>query len=92
MNLKVDKWSKLIGNDDQKNLIVDWLEKKHIVKLVFYLTPAGQLTADYEAPPSSKTKVTVLYDIKTSSGNQDLTASDFTSFRKLRFRGKPNKK
>ena len=57
MNLKVDKWSKLIGNDDQKNLIVDWLEKKHIMKLVFYLTPAGQLTADYEAPPSSKTKV-----------------------------------
>ena len=92
MNLKVDKWSKLIGNDDQKNLIVDWLEKKHIVKLVFYLTPAGQLTADYEAPPSSKTKVTVLYDIKTSSRNQDLTASDFTNFRKLRFRGKPNKK
>lgn len=57
MNLKVDKWSKMIGNDDQKNLIVDWLEKRHILKLVFFLTPAGQLTADYESPPSSKTKV-----------------------------------
>ena len=90
MNLKVDKWSKLIGNDDQKNLIVDWLEKKHIVKLVFYLTPAGQLTADYEAPPSSKTKVIALYGVKASSGNQNLTGDDFTSLRNLRFHGKSN--
>ena len=58
LNLKVDKWSKMVGIDEQKNLIQDWLDKRQFLVLIFYLTPAGVLTADRESPPSSKTKVT----------------------------------
>merc|ERR1711947_17365 len=56
LNLKNDKWSKMVGLDDQKNLIQDWLDKRNLLVLIFYLTPAGVLTADQDSPPSSKTK------------------------------------
>ena len=57
LNLKNDKWSKMVGLDDQKNLIQDWLDKRNLLVLIFYLTPAGVLIADQDSPPSSKTKV-----------------------------------
>lgn len=46
-----------VGQDEQKNLIQDFLDKRNMMTLVLYLTPAGVLTADEESPPSSKTKV-----------------------------------
>ena len=49
-----------IGQDEQKNLIQDFLDKRNMMTLVLYLTPAGVLTADEESPPSSKTKVSSL--------------------------------
>ena len=49
-----------IGQDEQKNLIQDFLDKRNMMTLVLYLTPAGVLTADEESPPSSKTKVRTL--------------------------------
>ena len=49
-----------VGQDEQKNLIQDFLDKRNMMTLVLYLTPAGVLTADEESPPSSKTKVSSL--------------------------------
>ena len=49
-----------VGQDEQKNLIQDFLDKRNMMTLVLYLTPAGVLTADEESPPSSKTKVSIL--------------------------------
>lgn len=48
-----------VGQDEQKNLIQDFLDKRNMMTLVLYLTPAGVLTADEESPPSSKTKVRI---------------------------------
>ena len=56
LNLKIDKWGKFIGNDDMKQIVVDFMEKKDKQCLVIYLTPGGALCADEEAPESSKTK------------------------------------
>ena len=56
LNLKADKWGKLLGNDDQKQLILDFLEKKDKLWLIITAQGSGALTASEIPPESSKTK------------------------------------
>ena len=48
--LKPDKWAKLLGNDEHKQIIVDFFEKTDNFRLIIQLTSAGALIPEYEFP------------------------------------------
>ena len=56
MNLKSDKWSKMVNNEEFRPLIQDWLDKADVERLLFYLPASGQLTPTYDFPPHTKAK------------------------------------
>uniref|UniRef100_H2ZKA8 AAA+ ATPase domain-containing protein n=1 Tax=Ciona savignyi TaxID=51511 RepID=H2ZKA8_CIOSA len=58
LNLKVDKWAKMIMQEESKILVQEFLDKTDYFCLLIYLTPAGQLNPSYEFPTSIKQKGT----------------------------------
>ena len=54
--LKPDKWSKVAGNEEYKQIIIDFFEKGDHSQLVFTLTGGGLLVPDYAFPPGGKNK------------------------------------
>ncbi len=56
LKLKNDKWQKMYGADENKVLIVEFVEKAENTLLVFVLNAAGALTVSYNYPQSSKNK------------------------------------
>ena len=54
--LKPDKWSKLVGNEEHKQIVLDFFEKTDNSQLVVVLSNAGQLIPDYIFPTSGKNK------------------------------------
>jgi len=54
--LKPDKWSKLVGNEEYKQTILDFFEKADNAQLVIVLSSTGQLVPDHSFPISGKNK------------------------------------
>ena len=54
--LKPDKWSKLVGNEELKQIVLDFLEKTDNAQLIISLTSAGALQPSYTFNPSGKNK------------------------------------
>lgn len=59
---KPDKWQKLIGSEENKQLILDFFEKQEYRQLVISLNSAGALATSYAFPSGQKTKA--VYFIK----------------------------
>lgn len=60
--LKPDKWSKVVGNDEYKQIILDFFEKNDNSQLVITLNSTGQLVPDYVFPATGKNKT--IYFVK----------------------------
>ena len=54
--LKPDKWSKLINNEEHRQMIIEFLEKQDNPQLIIALNNAGALIPSYDFLPSSKNK------------------------------------
>ena len=54
--LKPDKWSKLVGNEEYKQIVLDFFEKTDNSQLVIVLSSSGQLIPDYTFPNTGKNK------------------------------------
>lgn len=67
LKLKADKWMKCIGVEENKTLIVEFLEKADHQILVIVANAAGLLTPSYDFPDATKTKV--IYFIKKGKDN-----------------------
>ncbi|XP_039284796.1 dynein beta chain, ciliary [Nilaparvata lugens] len=57
VKFKVDKWQKMMGNEEFKSIIMDFFSKTFINMLVVRLTPAGVLMPSHTFPPGSKVKM-----------------------------------
>lgn len=66
MKLKADKWAKLQGNEEYRQLILEFFEKPDTNTLVISLSSAGQLVPSYEYPSSMKNKA--VYFVKKEKG------------------------
>lgn len=66
MKLKADKWAKLQGNEEYRQLIVDFFEKSDQNTLVISLSGAAQLVPSYSYPTSMKNKA--VYFVKKEKG------------------------
>ena len=66
MKLKQDKWAKLIGNEEYKQLVLDFFEKQEHNILVIMQNSSGQLQPSYEFPASTKSKS--VYFMKKEKG------------------------
>lgn len=66
MKLKVDKWAKLVGNDEYRQHMIDFFEKQEHNILVIMQNNAGQLQPSYEFPSSTKSKS--VYFMKKEKG------------------------
>lgn len=60
--LKPDKWSKLVGNEEYKQIILDFFEKTDNSQLIISLSGSGSLTPCYIFPVVGKSKS--LYFVK----------------------------
>ena len=56
LNLKPDKWQKMLGNDDFKPIIDEFINKKDNLELIIKLPPSGALTPCTSFPESGKNK------------------------------------
>ena len=56
MQVKADKWAKMVSQEECLSTVVDFLEKGEHRVLVVALTPAGQLQPALQFPSSTKTK------------------------------------
>jgi hypothetical protein len=56
LNIKADKWAKYIGNEEQKLIGQEFLDKKDALYLVMQLTQAGQIEASLDPPFGAKSK------------------------------------
>ena len=54
--LKPDKWSKLISNEENKQMFVEFFEKQDNSQLIITLNNAGALIPSYSFPSASKNK------------------------------------
>ncbi|XP_032221173.2 dynein beta chain, ciliary [Nematostella vectensis] len=66
MKLKADKWAKLQGNEEYRQIILDFFEKHDHNSLVITLSSAAQLVPSYEFPTNTKNKS--VYYIKKEKG------------------------
>lgn len=66
MKLKADKWAKLQGNEEYRQLMLDYFEKPDHNTLVISLSSAGQLVPMCEYPSSIKNKA--VYFVKKEKG------------------------
>ncbi len=56
LKIKADKWQKMYGIEDNKIIILEYLEKSDQILLVFILTPAGGLIVTHQYPQQLKGK------------------------------------
>lgn len=56
LKVKNDKWQKLLSQDEQKQLIVDWVEKGDHMNLIMILQSNGIPLPFYEFPDMLKSK------------------------------------
>lgn len=56
LKLKPDKWMKMYAIEDNKIMIIEYLEKNEQNLLVFAVTSSGALTVSYSYPVQFKTK------------------------------------
>ena len=54
--LKPDKWSKLVGNEEYRQIIIEFFEKSDNPQLIITLNNAGLLQPSYQFPSSGKNK------------------------------------
>ena len=54
--LKPDKWSKLINNEENKQMFIDFFEKQDNSQLIITLNNAGALIPTFGFPATSKNK------------------------------------
>lgn len=66
MKLKADKWAKLQGNEEYRQLIIDFFEKTEHNTLVISLSGGSQLVPTHEFPASMKNKA--VYFVKKEKG------------------------
>ena len=59
--LKPDKWAKCIGVEDNKILILEFLEKADIPQIVFTVNAAGLITPSSEFPQSLKANKAIYF-------------------------------
>jgi dynein heavy chain len=75
LKVKNDKWQKLLSQDEQKQLIVDWVEKGDNINLIMIVQPNGIPLPCYEFPATLKGKA--VYFVK--KGKIALSKSKFRS-------------
>ena len=75
LKIKNDKWAKLLSQDEQKQLIVDFCEKGDHVNLVMIVQPNGIPLPFYEFPSTLKGKA--VYFVK--KGKIPLSKGKFRS-------------
>lgn len=56
LKIKPDKWVKMYGIEDNKTMIMEYLEKNEQSLLVFLLNTSGALIVSYSYPVQIKTK------------------------------------
>ena len=56
LNVKSDKWTKFLGNEELKTIVQTFFDSKETLFLVVTVTAAGQLEATNETPVASKLK------------------------------------
>ena len=54
--LKPDKWTKLVGNEEYKQVVIEFFEKTDNSQLVIVLSNTGQLIPEYAFPAACKNK------------------------------------
>uniref|UniRef100_A0A182T979 Dynein heavy chain tail domain-containing protein n=1 Tax=Anopheles maculatus TaxID=74869 RepID=A0A182T979_9DIPT len=64
MRLKDEKWQKLIGNEELRTIVMDWVMQPAVMKLFITLNNAGALVPSYHFPSNAKGKI--CYFVKIS--------------------------
>ncbi len=59
--LKPDKWAKCIGVEENKTLILEFLEKADNPQLVFTVSSAGLITPTFDFPTSLKANKAIYF-------------------------------
>lgn len=54
--LKPEKWTKLVGNEEYKQVVIEFFEKTDNSHLVIVLSNTGQLIPEYTFPAAGKNK------------------------------------
>ena len=72
--LKADKWTKLVGNDEYKKIIIEFFEKTDNFQLFITLTSTGVLVPSYFFALGSKSKT--VYFIKREK-NETITKDKY---------------
>ena len=67
MKLKPDKWMKLYGVDENKQMILDFFEKQDQQTLIIFASSGGTLSAALDWPAQLKSKA--CYFVKKSKDN-----------------------
>lgn len=66
MKLKPDKWAKLQGNEEYRQVLLDFMEKVEHNIVIIFQNSAGQLQPLFEFPPTMKAKA--VYFMKREKG------------------------
>ncbi|XP_071813348.1 dynein beta chain, ciliary-like isoform X2 [Apostichopus japonicus] len=72
--LKPDKWAKFYGVDENKILILEFLEKADNPQLVISVTPAGLITPSYEFPTTLKQNKAIYF---VKRGKESVSKDNF---------------
>ena len=64
MRLKDEKWQKLIGNEELRTIVMDWVLQPAVMKLFVTLNNAGALVPSYHFTSTAKGKI--CYFVKIS--------------------------
>lgn len=56
LKIKPDKWTKMYGLDENKQLFMDYFEKPELTTLIVIATSSGGLNVQYEWPSNPKAK------------------------------------
>ena len=66
LNIKADKWGKMVNNEEFRPIIVDFFDKAEVTKLILTVPTTGQLTPYHDFTPITKGKS--VYFIKRNEG------------------------
>lgn len=64
MRLKEEKWQKLMGNEEFKVIVMEWVKRAHVRKLIVTLNNAGALIPTQFFPTAGKGKRCYFVKIK----------------------------
>ena len=77
LKIKTEKWNKLYLQEDNRMIIDDFLDRKHVNKIVFFLNASQNLIVSKEFPYQIKSKM--VYFIKKSNESLVKTSITFQS-------------